>query len=57
MMKQVFVDTSYWIALANSRDQLHELALQISGRISPVHLVTTDEVLNSQIFIAVAARI
>jgi predicted nucleic acid-binding protein len=45
MMKQVFVDTSYWIALANSRDQLHELALQISGRISPVHLVTTDEVL------------
>jgi predicted nucleic acid-binding protein len=44
-MKQVFADTSYWIALANHRDQLHALALEVSKRIQPVHLVTTDEVL------------
>lgn len=44
-MKQVFADTSYWIALANPRDQLHALALEVSHRIEPIHLVTTDEVL------------
>lgn len=44
-MRQVFVDTSHWIALANPHDQLHALALRVSRQIEPVHLVTTDEVL------------
>jgi len=46
-MRQVFVDTSAWDALADSQDTHHELALlfrqEIAGR---AQLVTTDYVLD-----------
>jgi predicted nucleic acid-binding protein len=44
-MRIVFADTSYWIALLNPRDGLHDLAKQVSISIQPVHLISTDEVL------------
>lgn len=44
-MKRVFVDTSFWIALANPHDQWHSRAQQAKQRLGPCTLVTTDEVL------------
>ncbi|NJO42467.1 MAG: type II toxin-antitoxin system VapC family toxin [Cyanobacteria bacterium CRU_2_1] len=44
-MKQVFVDTFYWVALLNPRDDLHQEIFQFSQTITTVLRVTTEEVL------------
>lgn len=45
-MKTVFVDTFYWIALLNPKDDYHNRVLTISQSIPRVQMVTTDEVLS-----------
>jgi len=44
-MKQVFVDTFCWIALANQQDEWHQRTRAIYTVQSHASLVTTDEVL------------
>jgi predicted nucleic acid-binding protein len=44
-MNQVFADTSYWIALLNPRDELHEKALAVSKIHSEDRIVTSQMVL------------
>ena len=44
-MKEIFVDTSDFVAVFNKRDQLHEKALQIESEIGGVKKVTTELVL------------
>jgi predicted nucleic acid-binding protein len=50
-MRQVFADTSYWIALVNPKDQIHVKAVSVTQQISPVRILTSEmvltEVLNS----------
>src|SRR5260370_19657632 len=50
-MRQVFADTSYWIALVNPRDQIHAKAVSVTQQLSPVRILTSEmvlaEVLNS----------
>src|ERR1700719_4629796 len=50
-MRRIFADTSYWMALLNPRDQIHEKAVSISKQLSSENLLTTEmvlvEVLNS----------
>jgi predicted nucleic acid-binding protein len=43
-MKTAFVDTSFYVALVNSRDALHGRAVQLAGSYQG-ELVTTDYVL------------
>jgi predicted nucleic acid-binding protein len=44
-LKKLFADTSYWIAVANPRDDFHEKALSTSRSMGPVFIVTSDPVL------------
>lgn len=44
-MKQVFADTSYWIALLNPRDELHEKALTAARSLSSEAVLTSEMVL------------
>jgi predicted nucleic acid-binding protein len=44
-MKSIFVDTLYWVALANSRDQWHEKAIELQKTVSNRRLITTEAVL------------
>lgn len=44
-MKLIFVDTLYWVALANSRDQWHERAIELQKTVSNCRLITTEAVL------------
>ena len=44
-MKEIFVDTSDFVAVFNKRDQLHEKALQIENELGKVKQVTTELVL------------
>ena len=44
-MNAVFADTVYWVATLRPDDPWRSAALQAYRRISPVRLVTTDEVL------------
>ena len=44
-MKQIFADTSYWIALVNPRDRIHQKAINITQQLSQVRLLTTELVL------------
>lgn len=44
-MKEVFVDTNYWIAIINKNDQWHEVAKLAKKALGDVRLVTSDEVL------------
>ena len=44
-MNAVFVDTAYWIALANPREQWASAAKKAREKLGDVLLVTTDEVL------------
>lgn len=44
-MKLVFVDTFYWIALANPKDTWHFRTMNIYQSLRQTRLVTTDEVL------------
>ena len=44
-MADVFVDTSFVVALVNKNDQNHRLALDLSTQYSGKELVTTDAIL------------
>ena len=44
-MNMVFVDTLYFVALFNPRDQWHERAVAASKLIAKTELITTEEVL------------
>lgn len=44
-MRTIFVDTSYWIARSNRRDQLHQQARDLSQQLGSVQLLTTELVL------------
>ena len=44
-MRRVFVDTLYWIAVTNAKDQWHQAAMQVSRQIEGCRLITTDDVL------------
>ena len=44
-MRQVFVDTFYWIARINPRDQWHQKAVELSASLDDAALFTTDTVL------------
>jgi len=43
-MTYVFVDTVYWVAIANPGDQWHEASREASNKLGDVTLVTTDAV-------------
>ena len=45
MTTQVFVDTSYWIARINPRDQWHQKATELSSSLQDTFLTTSYEVL------------
>ena len=44
-MKSVFVDTAYWIAVANPRDSWHEEARTAFNELEDPFLITTEAVL------------
>jgi len=44
MSNQVFVDTSYFLALLNSQDEFHHPALMLANQIDD-RLITTEAVL------------
>ncbi|TET38144.1 MAG: type II toxin-antitoxin system VapC family toxin [Planctomycetota bacterium] len=44
-MRNVFVDSSYWIAYINPNDVYHDAALQIEPSLKNAVLITTSEVL------------
>ena len=44
-MRTVFVDTGYWIASINPRDQLHNKASEVGEKLGRCRLVTSDMVL------------
>ena len=44
-MDEVFIDTSFVVALVNEDDQNHQLALNLSSQLSRQRLVTTDAIL------------
>ncbi|HKB67720.1 MAG TPA: PIN domain-containing protein [Pyrinomonadaceae bacterium] len=44
-MAEVFVDTSFVVALVNKNDQNHGLAMDLAGRLTGQGLVTTDAIL------------
>ncbi len=44
-MNSIFADTSYWFALLDRTDELHDRAVASQSRLGGVQLVTTDEVL------------
>jgi uncharacterized protein len=50
-MRRIFADTSYWMALVNPRDQIHQKAVSVSQQFASESLLTTEmvlvEVLNS----------
>jgi predicted nucleic acid-binding protein len=45
LIRRVFADTSYWIALLNPRDELHRKALDVSERNPLDEIVTSEMVL------------
>ena len=53
-MKKVFADAVYWIAVADRKDQWHQRALDVSRHLTPVLVVTTDEVLDKFLAFSVA---
>jgi uncharacterized protein len=44
-MRTVFVDTGYWVASVNPRDQLHSKAQEAGAQLGPCSLVTSDMIL------------
>lgn len=44
-MTRVFADTGYWIALLNTRDELHEKATGLAERFSTAEIFTSQMVL------------
>ncbi len=45
-MRETFVDTLYFAASLNPKDQWHESALNVRANFGKVHLVTTETVLH-----------
>jgi len=45
-MRKIFVDTSYWIAVLNPTDLLHDLANNLTLTLFPSKLVTSELILN-----------
>ncbi len=45
-MRRVFADASYWIAIANPRDQWHLKAVDAMRSLGQATVVTTEEVLD-----------
>ena len=44
-MKSVFADADYWVALLHPREELHERAKQVSARLRPMRIVTSEMIL------------
>jgi uncharacterized protein len=44
-VKVAFVDTLYFVALFNPRDQWHERAIEAANLVSETNLVTTEDIL------------
>jgi uncharacterized protein len=44
-VRTVFVDTFFWIARINSRDQWHRKAVELSSSLEDTHLITSEAVL------------
>jgi predicted nucleic acid-binding protein len=44
-MKSVFVDTSYWIAIVDPTDNLHDRALTLQNELANIPLITSEMVL------------
>jgi predicted nucleic acid-binding protein len=44
-MRQVFVDTAYWVAQFDVRDQLHAKALELEPQLKNLELLTSELVL------------
>lgn len=44
-MKAVFVDTNYWVATINPRDQLHARAVEVRKGLVSAGLITSESVL------------
>ena len=44
-MRTVFVDTGFWVASVNPRDQLHDKAHRAAAQLGPCSLVTSDMIL------------
>lgn len=44
--KEIFADTSYWIAIINPDDDFHKAAMGLAPRIKGAIIVTSDWVLN-----------
>ena len=55
-MPRYFVDTFYWVALSDPRDQWHARVLAFSRSLSDYHLYTVDEVLAEYLTFYSAAR-
>ncbi len=45
-MRKIFVDTSYWIAVLNPTDSLHDFANNLTLTLFPSKLVTSELILN-----------
>ncbi len=44
-MRRIFVDTAYWVAQFDTRDQLNLKALEIEAQLTNVRLITSELVL------------
>lgn len=44
-MRTVFADATYWIALSNPKDGLHDRASQVSRSLGPVRILSSELVL------------
>jgi predicted nucleic acid-binding protein len=55
-MPRYFVDTFYWVALSDPRDQWHVRVLAFSRSLSDYHLYTVDEVLAEYLTFYSASR-
>jgi uncharacterized protein len=55
-MPRYFVDTFYWVALSDPRDQWHARVLAFSRSLSNYHLYTVDEVLTEYLTFYSASR-
>jgi uncharacterized protein len=55
-MPRYFVDTFYWVALSDPRDQWHARVLAFSRSLSDYHLYTVDEVLAEYLTFYSASR-
>jgi hypothetical protein len=45
LMRAVFADAGYWLAIANSRDRLHARAAALAERLGEYRIVTSEMVL------------